>query len=655
MLKLSVIIVNYNVKFFVEQCLLSVQKAIKNIDTEVWVVDNHSADGSVEMIKSKFPWVKLIENKENVGFSMANNQAIKRSSAEYILLLNPDTVVQEATFEKCLEYLNKHPAVGGLGVKMIDGKGRFLPESKRGLPTPEVAFYKMIGLSKLFPKSRKFGKYHLGYIRENETAFVDVLAGAYMLMPKRVLEKTGLLDETFFMYGEDIDLSYRITLAGFKNVYFPETSIIHYKGESTKKMSVNYVFVFYRAMVIFAKKHYTGRNAKLFSALINSSIYLRAFIALIRRFFVKTWLFWLDAVTFLVSLIFIKNYWEKNIVNFEGHFPEIFAQTHFPAYLLIWTAALGIFGGYKKPYTINKTAVGILAGTLVIAAIYGFLPENFRYSRGIILAGTIFSLTWAIFNRMFSNYFSGEGFTLSENRNLKTTIVGNKSERERVLDLLKQNKRNTDFLGFISIENEIDDFILGTLDRLDDLCQLYSIDEVIFCSKDVKSSIIIDWMSKIGTSKVHFKIVPEDSLFIIGSNDKNLSGELYAEEIRFDLSNEQVLRTKRIIDIILSIGLMVFGIALSWKKGFSKYYRQCWTVLIGKYSWVGYDKRVDNQRLPKIREGIYSIASKHKINNLNPEYVERLNYFYAKIYHWTDDVKIIISNIFNDSGALANG
>jgi len=197
---LSVVIVNYNVAYFLEQCLNSVLAASKNLNVQVFVVDNNSVDGSVEMVQTKFPKLHCIANKENVGFSSANNQAIVLSDARYILLLNPDTVVEEDTFDKVVSFMDEHPQGGGLGVRMVDGKGRFLPESKRGLPTPMVAFYKIFGLSKIFPKSKRFGRYHLGYLSEFETNEVDVLSGAFMLMRKETLDKVGLLDETFFMY-----------------------------------------------------------------------------------------------------------------------------------------------------------------------------------------------------------------------------------------------------------------------------------------------------------------------------------------------------------------------------------------------------------------------------------------------------------------------
>ncbi len=282
-MKLTVIIVNYNVQSYLEQCLNSVIEASLNNLTEIIVVDNNSADDSVKMLKEKFPQVYLIENEANKGFSVANNQAIKVAKGEYLLLLNPDTVVEEDTFEKIISFMDAHLDAGALGVKMLNGEGVFLPESKRGLPTLPVAFYKLSGLSKLFPTSQLFGKYHLGFLDENKTHQVDVLAGAFMLIRKSILDKVGLLDETFFMYGEDVDLSYRITLSGYKNYYFPETKIIHYKGKSTNKNDIDYVINFYKAMLIFAKKHFSKSNKILFFLFIYPGVYIQIVIAALPR------------------------------------------------------------------------------------------------------------------------------------------------------------------------------------------------------------------------------------------------------------------------------------------------------------------------------------------------------------------------------------
>ena len=226
-MKLSIVIVNYNVSHFLEQCLISVYNALQNMNAEVFVVDNNSVDGSVDMVREKFPQAICLANQENVGFSRANNQAIRQAKGEYVLLLNPDTVVQEDTFSKCVQFMDAHPDAGGLGVRMIDGMGNFLPESKRGLPTPLVAFYKLSGLIRLFPKSKRYGRYYMGHLPNTKNNSVEVLAGAFMLMRQTALNKVGLLDEDYFMYGEDIDLSYRIITGGFKNYYFADTEIIH--------------------------------------------------------------------------------------------------------------------------------------------------------------------------------------------------------------------------------------------------------------------------------------------------------------------------------------------------------------------------------------------------------------------------------------------
>lgn len=276
-MKLSVVIVNYNVKYYLEQCLRSVEKATQSISTEIFVVDNASSDGSLEYLKSKFPEIIFIQNEENLGFAKANNIAIRKSRGEYILLLNPDTLVAETTILKCIELMNNHPDAGGTGVRMLNTNGTFAYESRRGFPSPLTSFFKITGLCKFFPHSQLLGKYYLRFLDENKINQIDVISGAFMFLRKEALEKAGLLDEDFFMYGEDVDLSYRITKAGFQNYYAPYP-IIHYKGESTKKDSFRYIQVFYDAMLIFFRKHYPHHTV-IFSFPIKAAIYFRASIA----------------------------------------------------------------------------------------------------------------------------------------------------------------------------------------------------------------------------------------------------------------------------------------------------------------------------------------------------------------------------------------
>jgi len=268
-MKLSIIIVNYNVKYYLEQCLDSVLLAVKDMEAEIIVVDNHSSDRSMEYLKPLFPTVQFIENNENTGFSKANNQAIVQARGEYVLLLNPDTVIGEDSLTNICLFMDETPQAGAVGVKMLDGYCQFLPESKRGFPSPWNSFCKMTGLSKLFPHSKRFGGYHLKYLNNDAIHQVDILAGAFMMVRKKAIEKAGLLDEHFFMYGEDIDWSYRIARSGFKNYYYPQP-ILHYKGESTKK-DVKYVRRFYEAMLIFFNKYYPNSN-HFFKAVIRLAI-----------------------------------------------------------------------------------------------------------------------------------------------------------------------------------------------------------------------------------------------------------------------------------------------------------------------------------------------------------------------------------------------
>lgn len=279
---LSVIIVSYNVKKLLKECLDSVISASADLAVEIWVVDNNSSDGSVEMLQRELPEVKLITNKQNLGFSAANNQAIEKSKGAHILLLNPDTLVPKDTFKKCLDFMNNTPKCGALGVYMHDKDGVFLAESKRGVPTPWVSFCKMSRLNNLFPSSLNFNRYHLGYLKNDENHIVDILAGAFMWIRKSALEKAGLLDETFFMYGEDIDLSYRIQKAGFENWYLGTAKILHYKGESTNRYSYAYIERFYGAMRIFAKKHFP-KSYPFYAITIQALIILHSIKLLIAR------------------------------------------------------------------------------------------------------------------------------------------------------------------------------------------------------------------------------------------------------------------------------------------------------------------------------------------------------------------------------------
>lgn len=642
-MELSVIIVNYNVKHFLEQCLHSVLKASKSISAEIFVVDNNSVDGSTQLVKEKFPQVQLIENKENVGFSKANNQAIRLAKGKYILLLNPDTVVEEDTFVKVTRFMDEHPEAGGLGVKMIDGKGNFLPESKRGLPTPWVAFSKMFGLSKLFPKSKKFGKYHLSYLDENEIHEIEVLAGAFMLMRKETLDKVGLLDETFFMYGEDIDLSYRITQGGYKNYYFPETTIIHYKGESTKKGSLNYVKVFYKAMIIFAQKHFSGGKASAFSVLLNLAIWFRAFLSILKRVIDRFFLPLLDAVVIFSGFLFLTPFWE-NVRYESGYYPPGFLQWVVPVYILFWLIAIFFSGGYKKPVSLFNVARGVLWGTVAILLAYSLVDEEYRFSRALILLGSVWAVATLLIYRLIFHKLKWKAFGLAIKRSKKIAIAGHPEEAARVRDILQQTRIKSEFAGFVSIdETDRGEQYIGSLDQLNEIVRINRIDEIIFCAENISSAQIIRAMLELTSLDIDFKIAPPESISIIGSNSIHTAGDLYVVHINAITKLANRIK-KRIFDFFTALIVLILSPVFMWffrKKG--RFLKNTWQVLSGKKSWVSYAESVEIQsELPGIKPGILSPAAMFGNSSSEPKRNHRLNVLYARNYSVLTDAEILL-------------
>ncbi len=645
-MKLSIVIVNYNVRYFLEQCLYSTLKACEGIEAEIFVVDNNSVDGSIKMVRDKFPEVQLIDNKSNKGYSKANNQALYKAKGQYLLLLNPDTLVEDDTLVKSIQFMDEHPDAGGLGVKMLDGKGKFLPESKRGLPTPSVAFYKVFGLSALFPKSKVFGKYHLGYLDKDKVHSVDILSGAFMLLRKEILDKIGYLDETFFMYGEDIDLSYRITQAGYKNYYYPETRIIHYKGESTKKSSLNYVFMFYNAMIIFARKHYSQKNARSLSFLINFAIYFRAFVSILIRFFAKVSLPLADALFLYSGIYFIKNYWERIIIFPQGgHYPPEFLWIALPAYVIIWLLCVYLSGGYDKPIRLGKLIQGVLAGTIIILVLYSLLPEHYRFSRALIILGALWGMSIMLLLRITLHLLNVKSCRIGSEKNKRFIIIGEKEEAERVSGLLDKTLVHPAFVGLVSYKNHknIANGFLGYLGQIREIITIHKINEVIFCAKDVPAQVIIDKMSELKDQQVDYKIAPPESLSIIGSNSINTSGDLYVIDINAitKMSNR---RNKRLFDIIVSFVLLVlYPIDLFFVRNPLQLLVNLLSVLFSRKSFVGYTtyKDPEDHRLPVIRKGILTPIDAFKDTSISPEACVRLNIMYARDYKLTNDLKII--------------
>lgn len=633
-MKLSVIIVNYNVKYFLEQCLLSVKRAIEKTDAEVFVVDNSSDDNSVELVKQKFPFVKIIANQNNVGFSKANNQAIEKATGDYVLLLNPDTVVAEDTFEKCIAFMDSHSEAGALGVKMIDGKGNFLPESKRGLPTPSVAFYKTFGLAALFPKSKIFGRYHLGFLSENETHEVEILSGAYMFMRKSVLDKVGLLDETFFMYGEDVDLSYRIVKAGNKNFYFPETTIIHYKGESTKKGSLNYVKVFYKAMIIFARKHFNQQQSGLFSLLINFAIVFRGLLTLLASLFASSYLFILDALLSFIGIYFIKTYWEDMIKYSEHYYPNEFLFIVVPAYILIWIIASFLSGAYDKPFRISNVLRGVLLGTVVIAVMYAFIPDEWRFSRAIILLGACWTGFEMLFTRSIYHLIKYQSLSVEKEEELRSLVVGAK-EVVRAENILRSLGSTQEIISTSKIHS------------IRKIATIHYSNEIIFCSKEFPFKEIIRQITACGNT-MEYKILNEESTALIGSNSKNRAGDLYVAERSYALFKPSNLRNKKVFDFgaaLVLIPLLPLNILLI--KDFGKFVSNWIVVFTGKKSWIGFSSKENLMKFPNAKPGVLYPFEQMKNLGLNEQDKLEVELNYAKHYSTANDIVLFLKNYRN--------
>ena len=648
---ISVIIVNYNVRFFLEQALISVFKASSDLSLQVWVVDNSSSDDSVEMVKQKFPAVQIIENKKNVGFARANNQAINLSNASYILLLNPDTLLEESSLKKCFQFMENNLKAGALGVRMIDGTGHFLPESKRGIPTPWVAFCKTFGLSYLFPKSELFNTYHLGFLSEFQIAKAPVLSGAFMFIRNEAIKKAGTLDEDFFMYGEDIDLSVRILNAGFENFYFPDTTIIHYKGESTRKGSVNYVRIFYQAMILFAEKHFAGKNRKIYILLLHIAIYIRAFGTLFGNYFKKFALPLADSLLTYGGLLLLQYLWGVYRFEDSNYYDQRFFYVNAPLYVLIWIFMLLFSGTYDKKMSPKSIITSLLIGSLIIAAVYGFLGSAYRNSRALIILGTLWS-AFSIIGLRFLWFpsFRRDFFQKSQKRFL---VVGSLLEGQRAHLLLNSVGFNSLPLGIVSPSSDFSNtsHILGKIDDLEDICRINQADDIIFCSKDVSSSQIMFWMSKLG-SKYQFRIMQESNSSIISSYSKNDPSELFTYRIHLNLSENRFRKQKRIFDLILCfIYFIIFPLIswLKWKNTGNKWL-SFWAVVKGKKTWFGYGKingSVENN-LPEIKEGIVDITSiwfGRKNENLTQEQILKANSIYARSYTFNSDVNMLFQYI----------
>ena len=375
---MTIIIVNYNVKEFLEQSIISIKKSCKDIDYELFVVDNASSDGSVELIKRKFPGIKLIANTENKGFAAANNQAMRQAQGEYILLINPDTIVQEDTVPVVLNFFKDHPGCGMVGCKILNPDGSLQLPCRRSFPTPWVAFTKISGLSKLFPRSKFFGRYNLTYLDPDETYEVEAISGSFMFFRRQVIDRMGYLDESFFMYGEDLDWCFRIREAGWRIFYLPETKIVHFKGESSKKSQIDLILQFYRAMKLFVEKHYHHRYLHVPQWLLMLGITLRASLTFISKFLTRFAPGIIDFAFLNISMMLAILIRFKNLVHLRGYLIVM------AVYSSIWMLCLMLVGSYgRTKYSTLRATYGVLVG-LVLNTSLTFFFNQYAFSRAVV-------------------------------------------------------------------------------------------------------------------------------------------------------------------------------------------------------------------------------------------------------------------------------
>lgn len=636
---LSVIIVNYNVKHFLEQCLYSVQKAMTGIQAEVIVVDNNSTDNSRDYLFPKFPSFQFISNKENNGFAKACNQGLQQATGKYILFLNPDTILPEDCFQKCITFFESTKDAGAVGIKMIDGSGRFLKESKRAFPSPLTSLYKLFGLSKLFPRSKTFSKYHLGHLDENENHEVDVLAGAFMMVKKEVLDKTGGFDETFFMYGEDVDLSYRIQKGGYKNYYLAEPGIIHFKGESTKKGSMNYVKMFYNAMSIFVRKHYGGSKAGFFIFLIHIAIWLRAALTAAGNFIRRIGLPLIDAGLILLSFWLMKNIWSQ-YVKTDTTYESRLLWIAFPAYTILYLIIAYYAGLYDRWYKRTELIRSSFFATVVLLAGYALLPEHYRFSRGIVLFGALLAFTFISILRWVLIQTNVLNSNKGKEEKLNIFIAGSAEEFEATSLLLKEAGIQNRILGRLSV-TEKDTTAIGFWKKMKQFARHIPFREVIFCQGVLTFKEIISGIQQLPPHVVA-KIHAGGSGSIIGSDSKDSSGQAVSKENGYKLADPYNRRLKRLIDVCIALfSIFSFPIHLLLVKKPVGFFTNCFAVLLAKKTWIGY--AAEEKHLPALRKPVITCngVPASATQQLPGESLQMMDYWYARDYEPGSDLKLI--------------
>jgi O-antigen biosynthesis protein len=602
---------------------------------EIIVVDNLSTDGSIDYLQPKFPGVIFIPSRVNLGFARACNKGLSYARGKYILFLNPDTLVAEDTLEKCLHFFQHHKDAGALGVRMLDGAGKFLKESKRAFPSPLTSLFKLSGLSALFPKSKIFSRYYLGHLDARHSHKVEVLAGAFMVIPYHVLQKAGAFDKAFFMYGEDIDLSYRIQKAGYQNYYFAETEIIHFKGESTKRGSLNYVRMFYQAMSIFVHKHYGGAQASLFSILINFAIWVRASITALAKLVRLIGVPLIDAFIIFISFWLVKGFW-SSVVKVGYKYPMPLLWVAFPAFTIIYQVVAYYTGLYNKVFRIKTLVRSSFFATLTLLAAYAMLPEEYRFSRGIVLFGSLLSFMLIFLFRLL--LLEGNILQRPPQKIAKPFILiaGSEEEYSNVRRILQQQKLDTNIIERVSMENKVSTDAM--LENIETIALASGARKLIMCAGELSLQSIFYLIQNIHIS-FWFHLAGSSS--IVGSDLSYTSGEVLATVENFNIAQPHNRRIKRLIDILTSLIFLVsFPVHFFLMKKPVPLIKNSIKVLVGRKTWIGY--QTNGKGLPPLRKAVISETGILEENSTGN--TPNIDYWYARNYEPIHDIRLIFKN-----------
>ena len=649
---ISVIIVNYNVKEFLEQAIRSVYRSAGALEIELFVVDNNSVDGSVEMVHARFPEVHLIANEENTGFSTANNQAIQLAKGRHLFILNPDTIVQEDTLTTLVEFLDAHPKAGAVGCKILNPDGTFAPESRRSFPTPAVAFYRMTGLSRLFPKSRTFGRYNLSYLSPDEAAEVDALSGSCMVVRAKAVEQAGMFDEDFFMYGEDLDWCYRIQQAGWTIHYTPDTQIIHYKGESTKKGELRYVLLFYGAMLRFAEKHFKKRHSFLFRLFLRLGIIARGSLQAITNWLRRYAALLIDAV-FLYGIMIVSGMARYAAAGME--FPEMFISLVAPIYTASALIGISAMSGYK-PRNQAKLAPLIVGALIALGtlATLSFFVKSIAFSRLAVAVSFVATLFILGILRIIRGrrLQSGQFFR-------QAILVGDAAEAERLTQTLNAlDTAPLEVVGYVSPEScppEPNGSLpcLGTFRHLRDLVRIRDIQDVVFASRIVPNQTAFDLMQQLKGLSVQFRMLNEQHEHLIGQSSIEALSSPALVDAEQAIGTSRSTFARRAFEVPLAIlGIILYPILFlfakvagprTWIGVLTNKIRQFPDVLTGKKALIGYKSEEFHLLSPSwdLREGVFTISDSLPQGTQHQQ-LSRAYWLYVRNQSITFDIDIVL-------------